>query len=56
MTAAEGSLVLPATAWLSRKRTDLANAQIVEQAAVVLEIGAVFSLLWIVDLQDRICA
>ena len=41
--------VLPATAWMSRKGTDLANTQIVEHAAVVPELGAVFSLLWIRD-------
>ena len=41
--------VLPATAWLPCKRIELANVQIVEHAAVVPELGAVFSLLWIPD-------
>lgn len=41
--------VLPAVAWLPQKQIELANAQIVEHAAVVPELGAVFSLLWMPD-------
>jgi hypothetical protein len=41
--------VLDAGAWLPRAQIGSANAQIVEHAAVVPELGAVFSLLWIPD-------
>ena len=39
--------MLSGDAWLPRTRIDSANVQIVEQSAVIAELGAVFTMLWI---------
>lgn len=39
--------VVGADAWLPRTRIDAANVQIVEQSAVIAELGAVFTMLWL---------
>lgn len=39
--------MLTADAWLPRTRIDNANVQIVEQSAVIHELGAVFTMLWL---------
>jgi hypothetical protein len=39
--------VLGADAWLPRTRVDSASVQIVEQSAVIPELGAVFTMLWL---------
>jgi hypothetical protein len=42
-----GVNVLGADAWLPRTRVDHASVQIVEQSAVIPELGAVFTMLWL---------
>ena len=42
-----GVHVLAADAWLPRTRVDSASVRIVEQSAVIPELGAVFTMLWL---------
>jgi hypothetical protein len=42
-----GVNVLGADAWLPRARVDNASVQVVEQSAVIPELGAVFTMLWL---------
>ncbi len=41
--------LLTADVWLPRDRIDGANIHLVEQSAVIPELGAVFTMLWIPD-------
>lgn len=45
--------LLGADAWLPRDRLDQSNVQIVEHSAVIAELGAVFSMLWIPQREAR---
>lgn len=45
--------VLAAEAWLPRDRIDGPNVQIIEHAALIPELGAVFSMLWLPDTETQ---